>query len=165
MSDLSHRTAAGAGVVLPHAAPAAAVTVQVPAERLLQDWKQAYARALAYVAAHGIPAGDHAQLAAEAVDRALHSAVWEPDGDAIAETLRAVRQHLAENHEEFRRIASNRTARRLLGEVQGEQLSRVPKGFDAEHPAAGRHIGDAVAHEVAIVDHPMLSTPCCMPWC
>ena len=98
MSDLSHRTAAGAGVVLPHAAPAAAVTVQVPAERLLQDWKQAYARALAYVAAHGIPAGDHAQLAAEAVDRALHSAVWEPDGDAIAETLRAVRGLLPERY-------------------------------------------------------------------
>jgi uncharacterized protein (DUF2461 family) len=26
--------------------------------------------------------------------------------------------------------------RRLLGEVQGEQLTRVPKGFAADHPAA-----------------------------
>jgi uncharacterized protein (TIGR02453 family) len=54
----------------------------------------------------------------------------------LPDTLRAVRHHLAEHHEEFRRIASNRASRKLLGGVQGEQLSRVPKGFDAEHPAA-----------------------------
>ena len=29
-----------------------------------------------------------------------------------------------------------RAVRRLFGEMQGEQLSRVPKGFCADHPAA-----------------------------
>ncbi len=52
------------------------------------------------------------------------------------ETLLAVRHHLAQNHAEFRRIVSHRGVRRLLGDVQGEQLSRVPKGFPADHPAA-----------------------------
>ncbi len=50
--------------------------------------------------------------------------------------LRAIRRHLLENHDEFRRIAGDRTLRRLMGEVTGEQLSRVPKGFPADHPAA-----------------------------
>ena len=52
------------------------------------------------------------------------------------EALLAIRGHLAENHEEFRRLSAARPVRSLLGEVQGEQLSRVPKGFCAEHEAA-----------------------------
>ena len=51
------------------------------------------------------------------------------------ETLLAVRNHIAAHHEEFRRIASSKTVRRLFGELQGEQLSRPPKGFPKEHPA------------------------------
>ena len=52
------------------------------------------------------------------------------------ETLRAMRQHLAERHEEFRKIAGARAVRQLFTAVQGEQLTRVPKGFPSEHPAA-----------------------------
>jgi uncharacterized protein (TIGR02453 family) len=52
------------------------------------------------------------------------------------DTLRAVRSHLAENHEDFRILIQDRALRRLLGDMQGEQLTRVPKGFPAEHPAA-----------------------------
>jgi uncharacterized protein (TIGR02453 family) len=52
------------------------------------------------------------------------------------ETLRAVRSHLAEHHEEFRALIQDRALRRLLGDMQGEQLARVPKGYPAEHPAA-----------------------------
>ena len=52
------------------------------------------------------------------------------------ETLRAVRNHLAGRHEEFRDLIGDRTLRRLLGEMQGEQLSRPPKGFGPDHPAA-----------------------------
>jgi uncharacterized protein (TIGR02453 family) len=50
--------------------------------------------------------------------------------------LLAIRNYLAENHEGFRRIAAARDVRRLLGVVTGESLSRVPKGFAADHPAA-----------------------------
>jgi uncharacterized protein (TIGR02453 family) len=50
--------------------------------------------------------------------------------------LRAIRLHLAENHDEFRRIVTARPLRALLGELRGDQLSRAPKGFDPRHPAA-----------------------------
>ena len=53
-----------------------------------------------------------------------------------AEELLAIRNHIAGHHAEFRAVAAARDVRRLMGEVQGEQLSRVPKGFSAEHPAA-----------------------------
>jgi len=52
------------------------------------------------------------------------------------ETLLAIRAHLADHHAEFRRLAGSRNLRRLFGTVQGEQLSRVPKGFACDHPAA-----------------------------
>jgi uncharacterized protein (TIGR02453 family) len=52
------------------------------------------------------------------------------------ETLLAMRQHLAERHEEFRTIAGARMVRRLFAAVQGEQLTRVPKGYPSDHPAA-----------------------------
>jgi len=52
------------------------------------------------------------------------------------ETLLAVRRHLAQNHREFRKILAAKQVRSLLGEVHGERLTRVPKGFSPEHPAA-----------------------------
>jgi uncharacterized protein (TIGR02453 family) len=55
---------------------------------------------------------------------------------APKETLLAMRRHLAENYEDFRALIESRTVRRLLGEVQGERLSRVPKGYLPDHPAA-----------------------------
>ncbi|MFY9728834.1 MAG: DUF2461 domain-containing protein [Bryobacteraceae bacterium] len=50
--------------------------------------------------------------------------------------LVAIRNHIAENHAELRRILANPKVRRLLGEMQGEKLARVPKGFACDHPAA-----------------------------
>lgn len=52
------------------------------------------------------------------------------------EVLLTVRQHIAENHNEMRRLMASRQLRKLLGEMQGEQLSRVPKGFAATDAAA-----------------------------
>lgn len=53
------------------------------------------------------------------------------------EQLLAIRSHLAEHHERFEKLTRGRNLRILLGEMQGEQLARVPKGFCSEHPAAG----------------------------
>jgi uncharacterized protein (TIGR02453 family) len=50
--------------------------------------------------------------------------------------LLAIRNHIAGRHEELRRILRARQVRELFGELQGEQLSRVPKGFACDHPAA-----------------------------
>jgi uncharacterized protein (TIGR02453 family) len=52
------------------------------------------------------------------------------------QTLLALRHHIAAQHEELCRILARRGLRRLLGDLQGEQLSRVPKGFCRDHPAA-----------------------------
>ena len=51
------------------------------------------------------------------------------------ETLLAIRNYLAEHHEDYRRISGTRAINQLFGGVQGEQLSRVPKGFVKDHPA------------------------------
>ncbi len=58
--------------------------------------------------------------------------IYMPDRDVLL----AVRQHIAENHKQFRATFSSPKVRRLLGDLQGESVSRVPKGFDKEHPAA-----------------------------
>jgi len=50
--------------------------------------------------------------------------------------LLALRNHIAANHAELRRILANAKVRRLLGELQGDKLARVPIGFPADHPAA-----------------------------
>jgi len=51
-------------------------------------------------------------------------------------TLLAIRNHIARNHVALRRILANPKVLSLFGEMQGEQLTRVPKGFCADHPAA-----------------------------
>jgi uncharacterized protein (TIGR02453 family) len=53
----------------------------------------------------------------------------------LPESLLAIRNHLAGNHEEFRGILKSRSLKRLFGEMQGEALARVPKGFSKDHPA------------------------------
>jgi uncharacterized protein (TIGR02453 family) len=52
------------------------------------------------------------------------------------ENLLAMRRYLLEHHAEYRRIVSGRGVRRLAGDIVGERLARVPKGFPADHPAA-----------------------------
>jgi uncharacterized protein (TIGR02453 family) len=53
------------------------------------------------------------------------------------ETLLAIRRHIANRHQELRRIVAKPAVRQLFqAGLQGEQLTRVPKGFAREHPAA-----------------------------
>lgn len=48
--------------------------------------------------------------------------------------LLAIRTWLAGRHAEFRKAAAG--PHKLMGALQGESLQRIPKGFDAAHPAA-----------------------------
>jgi len=52
------------------------------------------------------------------------------------DTLRAIREHIAGHHKKLRSIIEAPEFRRLFGELWGERLTRVPKGFAADHPAA-----------------------------
>lgn len=58
--------------------------------------------------------------------------VYMPDRDVLL----ALREFIAENHKAFRATFATPRVKNLLGELWGESVSRVPKGFDAEHPAA-----------------------------
>jgi uncharacterized protein (TIGR02453 family) len=53
----------------------------------------------------------------------------------LPETMLAVRGHIAGNYQEMRRILAGRKARKLVGGLQGDELTRAPKGFDPAHPA------------------------------
>lgn len=49
--------------------------------------------------------------------------------------LLAIRSHIAEKSVVLRRIIADRQFKNLFSELEGERLSRVPKGFAADHPA------------------------------
>jgi uncharacterized protein (TIGR02453 family) len=59
--------------------------------------------------------------------------VYGPD----REELLAYRRLLEEHYLEFEAILAQKRLRRTVGELQGEQMSRVPKGFPCDHPAEG----------------------------
>lgn len=54
---------------------------------------------------------------------------------AMPEVLLAIRQHIAVSHAGLRSILRRKAVVELLGELQGDKLSRPPKGWTAEHPA------------------------------
>jgi uncharacterized protein (TIGR02453 family) len=72
-------------------------------------------------------AGFYFHLTAERVGIAAGSYMPGPD------ELRAVRTWLADNQKSFRTAA--RRPEKLLGKLQGSSVTRMPKGFDAAHPA------------------------------
>jgi uncharacterized protein (TIGR02453 family) len=51
------------------------------------------------------------------------------------EELMAYRGLIQERHQELEKILSDKTLRRTLGDLQGAQLTRMPKGFSEDHPA------------------------------
>lgn len=58
--------------------------------------------------------------------------VYMPDRDVLL----ALREYIAENHRQFRATFAAPKVKKLFGDLWGDSVSRVPKGFDAEHPAA-----------------------------
>src|SRR5437899_9831236 len=95
----------------------------VSAARLLQDWKAAHARAVAYLEALGLPEDEREPLAAHAVERAV-----EGTGDAVAATLDAIRELVrpggATSADEFRTWRLNRALAGLAPE--SEAPDRAP---------------------------------------
>jgi uncharacterized protein (TIGR02453 family) len=50
--------------------------------------------------------------------------------------LRAVRERIAVSPREFRSIVESPRFRKAFGELEGEQLKTMPKGFSADHAGA-----------------------------
>src|SRR5215472_13723442 len=59
--------------------------------------------------------------------------VYGPD----REELLAYRRLLEQHYLEFETILAGKRLRQAAGDLQGEQMSRVPKGFPCDHPAEG----------------------------
>jgi uncharacterized protein (TIGR02453 family) len=64
--------------------------------------------------------------------------VWVGGGLYAPDTpqLQAVREHIAANHRRLTAIVTSAAFRRSVGELHGEKLQRVPRGFLKDHPAA-----------------------------
>jgi uncharacterized protein (DUF2461 family) len=52
------------------------------------------------------------------------------------EQLLAIRRHIEANHQEMRRLITAKKLRALMSEFDGNKLTRPPKGFLPESPAA-----------------------------
>ncbi|MBK9170234.1 MAG: DUF2461 domain-containing protein [Bryobacterales bacterium] len=74
-------------------------------------------------------AGFYVAISGESVE--IGGGIYHPP----APLLLTVRTHVAAHHERLRAILANRTLHKLMGELQGDRLTRVPKGFAADHPA------------------------------
>ena len=50
--------------------------------------------------------------------------------------LRSLRTHIAGEHERLHRLVTRASFRKTVGALEGERLSRVPRGYPSDHPAA-----------------------------
>jgi uncharacterized protein (TIGR02453 family) len=73
-------------------------------------------------------AGFYFHVSAKSVG--IAAGVYAPGPDQ----LRAIRSWLAEHHAAFRKAAAG--PRKLMGQLQGESMTRMPKAFSGDHPAA-----------------------------
>jgi uncharacterized protein (TIGR02453 family) len=55
--------------------------------------------------------------------------LWMPDAEALAK----IRTRIAAKPEAWKKVVANPTFRRAFGEIEGEQLTRPPRGFDPAH--------------------------------
>ena len=64
--------------------------------------------------------------------------VWMGGGFYAPETthLVRIRQHISDTHPELQRISGAAAFRRAVGTLDGERLTRVPRGYRHDHPAA-----------------------------
>ena len=91
-----------------------------------------------HVAAHfpmrGLPKGEGGGLYLEVAP----TWVWMGGGLYMPSNpqLRAIRSHIAETHPRLHRLATAPAFRKTVGALEGERLSRVPRGYPNDHPAA-----------------------------
>src|SRR5215212_8473737 len=91
-----------------------------------------------HVAAHfpmrGMPRGEGGGLYVEIAP----TWVWMGGGVYMPSSaqLRALREHIADNHRRLHRVVTAAPFRKTVGTLNGERLSRVPRGYAKDHPAA-----------------------------
>jgi uncharacterized protein (TIGR02453 family) len=58
--------------------------------------------------------------------------MWRPEPPELVR----IRAHIAQSWPELRRVVTSAGFRRRLSELSGERMTRVPRGYPADHPAA-----------------------------
>lgn len=88
----------------------------------------------------------------------VFAGVYSPERDELI----AYRGLLQERYEELESILSNKTLRRTVGALQGEQLTRMPKGYSEDHPAESL-LRRKQWYLEAILDVRMVTSPRILP--
>jgi len=65
--------------------------------------------------------------------------------------LKAIRQEIAYNPEEFKSILAHSDFKKYFGEMEGEKLKRAPKGYEIDHPEIEllKHKSFLASHQIA----------------
>jgi uncharacterized protein (TIGR02453 family) len=59
--------------------------------------------------------------------------LWMPDGPALAK----IRERIATRPGDWKKIVGNAGFKKIFGSIEGEQLTRPPRGYDPNHPFIG----------------------------
>lgn len=88
----------------------------------------------AHFPVRGLPKGEGGGLYVEIAPRW----VWMGGGLYMPSNpqLHAIRSRIAETHPRLHRLVTTRAFRTSVGSLDGERLSRVPRGYPKDHPAA-----------------------------
>ena len=102
--------------------------------RFSSDKRPLKTHVAAHFPARDFPRNEGAGLYLEVAPRS----VWIGGGLYMpsAADLSAIREHIAATHPRLQRTVRARTFREVVGELGGEQLTRVPRGYLKDHPAA-----------------------------
>ncbi|HXC52156.1 MAG TPA: glucans biosynthesis glucosyltransferase MdoH [Candidatus Limnocylindrales bacterium] len=82
----------------PSATRAVSEALAAAPERLLHDWRRAYRRSVEYLSHLGVDEKTSAEIAQDAISRAVERESWEAGGDAYSEALRAMREIVVERY-------------------------------------------------------------------
>jgi uncharacterized protein (TIGR02453 family) len=90
------------------------------------------------VAAHFPPRGMRRGEGAGLYVHVALDGVWAGGGLYMPSSadLTAIRAHIASTHPRLHKLATIPAFKRAVGELSGERLTRVPRGYDKDHPAA-----------------------------
>jgi len=84
--------------------------------------------------------------------------VWSPE----REELLAIRTLLQESYQEFQKLLRDRKLRSAIGELKGDELTRMPAGFLVDHPAESL-IRKKQWYLETTVDVALITTPRLLP--
>jgi uncharacterized protein (TIGR02453 family) len=102
--------------------------------RFSEDKRPLKTHAAAHFPIRGLPKGQGAGLYLEVAP----SWVWIGGGLYMppAADLRAIREHIAATHPRMHQLVRTRAFKDTVGELGGDRLTRVPRGYTSDHPAA-----------------------------